>query len=132
MIKGIENALHSYIKEYAGLGSVRELVGRAIDYSRGVGLPEDPEELKSYLNKAVDFANSFQNGARPERYPVGRDPDQKIIEKAMRSVSLDAPGVMLASAMNTDIPHFLLPVYAEDIKIYLSQAVDIAISRRTA
>jgi len=58
------NPLLSVIKEYAEMGSVRELVLNAMRRVSQDDLPEDPDELKEVLIGAVDFAVSVKKAQK--------------------------------------------------------------------
>jgi len=54
------NPLLSFIDSNYSIGSVRELVSKAMNETDLGYLPEDPEELKKVLTEAVDHAVSLK------------------------------------------------------------------------
>jgi hypothetical protein len=51
-----ENPIFKAIDSQRGAGSVREIVGSALQMINKWDLPEDPDELKKVLSDAVDYA----------------------------------------------------------------------------
>ena len=60
----VYNPLIAAVNLEHGAGSVRELVINAVHRISPWDLPEDPAELKSMLNEAVDYAVSVKSSQR--------------------------------------------------------------------